>query len=377
MYFAHSLAVMTTVLVLLFNTSVMAANQQAVLYFKSALTACDRGLQVKMPRSRGSLRILKSLWNRYQYNRDLALKYDETVKSTQEHFYRGKFFSQKMSFLEAFKLCETDFPSKIKQAETVVTQNIEEREIKQKQQEGQRQELMKNKEAAKREVVLAINEYCARHPNNSSTPVASLYESYLAAKQKALSIYPEIVNQIHQATLIDRSTGKENNLSQSIKDWFNYCDAVFARPTNASEPVPAISPLPPTSMAMVGPEGPTLPNSKSPAAIPPAPLENKVASTDDIEVKNKPAQPEEDATDEPDLEQEEYQEIMSKSVDDRLKILKNEGRLPDYVNDEDSNYQKANIWQYENEEQNQCNIYQFKDNQLLETKNLSGECPSF
>lgn len=374
MYFAHSLAVMTTVLVLLFNTSVMAANQQAVLYFKSALTACDRGLQVKMPRSRGSLRILKSLWNRYQYNRDLALKYDETVKSTKEHFYRGKFFSQKMSFLEAFKLCETDLPSKVKQAETVVTQNIEEREMKQKQQEGHRQELMKNKEAAKREVVLAINEYCAHRPNNSSIPGASLSEKYLAAKQKALSIYPEIVNQIHQATLIDRNTGKENNLSQSIKDWFNYCDAVFAQQTNASEPVPSSLPLPPTSMAMVGAEGPTLPNSNSPAAIPPAPLENKVAAT---EVTTKPSQPEEDATDESDLAQEEYQEIMSKSADDRLKILKNEGRLPDYVNDEDSNYQKSNIWQYENEEQNQCNIYKFKDNQLLETKNLSGECPSF
>jgi hypothetical protein len=174
-------------------------------------------------------------------------------------------------------------------------------------------------------------------------------------------------------------------LSQSIKDWFNYCDAVFAHQTNASVPIPSISPASPTSMATVGPEGPTLPNSKSPAATSPAPVENKVVSAEapienkvvSTEVKNKPTPPEENATDEPDLKQEEYQKTMSKSTDDRLKILKNEGRLPDYVNDEDGDYQKSNIWQYENEKQNQCNIYQFKDNQLLETKNLSGECPSF
>jgi hypothetical protein len=365
---------MITVLILLFNTSAMATNQQAILYFGFALTACDRGLQMKMPKSRGSLRVLKSLWKRYQYNRDIALKYDGTVKNISDHFYQGKSFSRKTSFLEAFKRCETDFPSKVNQAETMVTQNMKERELRQQQQEGQHQESMKNKEAAKREVVLAINEYCAHRSNNSSTPVASSYENYLAAKQKALSIYPEIVNQIHQATLIDMGTGKETNLSQSIKDWFNYCDAVFAHQANASVPTPSISPASPTSMATVGPEGPTLPNSKSPAATPPAPIENKVVSA---EVKNKPTPLEENATDEPDLKQEEYQKTMSKSTDDRLKILKNEGRLPDYVNDEDGDYQKSNIWQYENEKQNQCNLYQFKDNQLLETKNLSGECPSF
>ena len=375
MYFAHSLIVMTTVLILLFHTTVMAANQQAILYFESALTACDRGLRMKIPRSRGSLRVLKSLWKRYQYNRDMALKYDETIKNTSARFYQGNFFLQKTSFSEAFKHCETDFPSKVNQAETIVTQNIEERELRQKQQEAQRQESVKNKEAAKREVVLAINEYCASRLNNSTIPVSSLYDNYLAAKQKALGIYPQIVNQVHQATLIDMDTGKEINLNQSIKDWFNYCDAVFAHQTDASKPIPSISPMSPTSMAIVGSEGPILPNSKSPTATPSAPVENKIVSTP---VENKPAQPEKDTTDdEPDLEQEEYQEIMSTSTDDRLKILKSEGRLPDYVNDEDSDYQKANIWQYENEIQNQCNIYQFNNNQLVENKTLSGECPSF
>ena len=369
MYFAHSLVVMTTLLVLLFNHSVIAANPQAVNYFESALAACDRGLKVKMPRSRGSLRILKSLWNRYQYNRDLALKYDESVKNSPEHFYQGKFFLKKTNFREAFKLCETDFPNKVNQAETVVTKNIEERELKQKQQETQRQDQMKNKESAKREVVLAINEHCANHLNNPTLPVAGLYENYQAAKQKALAIYPQIVNQIHQATLIDISTGKETNLSQSIKDWFNYCDAVFASQNNTSEPVPAISTLSPTSMAMVGSEGPTPPNLKSPAATSPTPSENKIAST-------KEAQADDDNT-EPDFDQEEYQQVMAESTDDRLKVLKDEGRLPDYVDNEDSDYQKANTWQYENEKQNQCNIYKFEANKLAESKNISGECPSF
>ena len=376
MYFAHSLVVMTTLLLLLFNHSVIAANPQAVSYFESALTACDRGLKMRMPRSRGSLRILKSLWNRYQYNRDLALKYDESVKDTTEHFYHGKFLSQKTSFLEAFKLCETDFPNKVKEAETVVTQNIKERELKQQQQAVQRQDLIKNQEAAKREVVLAVNEYCANRLNNPSLPVSSLYENYLAAKQKALSIYPQIVNQIHQATLIDMGTSEETNLSQSIQDWFNYCDTVFARQTdNDSEPVPAISQLSPISMAMVGPEGPTPPNLKSPAATTsPTPPENNPANATKAEPK--PAQSRDDIT-ELDFDQEEYQQIVSTSTADRLKVLKNEGRLPDYVNDEDSDYQKANTWQYENEEQNLCNIYKFKENKLVESKNLSGECPSF
>lgn len=373
MYFVNALIVVTTLLVLVVNHSVIAANSQAVSYFESALTACDRGLKMRMPRSRGSLRILKSLWKRYQYNRDLALKYDQSVKDTTEHVYHGKFFSQKTSFLEAFKLCETDFPNKVKKAETVVTQNIKERELKQQQQQVQRQDLIKNQESAKREVVLAINEYCAKRLKNPSIPVAELYESYLTAKQKALATYPQIVNQIHQATLIDMNTGEETNLSQSIQDWFNYCDAAFAPPTDDSKPAPSISQLSPISMAMVEPEGPTPPNSKPPAAPP----ENNVA---DAQAEAQSAQSEDDITEpdfDADFDQEEYQQLVSNSTADRLKVLKKEGRLPDYVNDEDSDYQQANIWQYENEKQNQCNIYQFKDNKLIESNNLSGECPPF
>jgi hypothetical protein len=375
MYFVHALVVMTTLLVLLVNHSVIAANSQAVSYFESALTACDRGLKMRMPRSRGSLRILKSLWKRYQYNRDLALKYDKSVKDTTEHVYHGKFFPQKTSFLEAFKLCETDFPNKVKKAETVVTQNIKERELKQQQQQVQRQDLIKNQESAKREVVLAINEYCAKRLKNPSIPVAELYESYLAAKQKALATYPQIVNQIHQATLIDMGTGEATHLSQSIQDWFNYCNAVFAPPTDDSKPVPSISQLSPISMAMIEPQGPTPPDSKSPATT--TSPKNNVASA---QAEAQSAQPEEDITEsdfDADFDQEEYQQVVSNSTADRLKVLKKEGRLPDYVNDEDYDYQQANIWQYENEKQNQCNIYQFKDNQLVESKNLAGECPSF
>jgi hypothetical protein len=380
MYFAHSLVVMTTLLLLLFNHSVIAANSQAVSYFESALTACDRGLKMRMPRSRGSLRILTSLWNRYQYNRDLALKYDKLVKDSVENFYNGKFLPQKISFLEAFKLCETDFPEKVKKAETIVAQNIKERELKQQQQAVQRQDLIKNKEAAKREVVLAINEYCANRLNNPASPVSSLQEKYLAAKQKALTIYPQIINQIHQATLLDMGTGKEANLSQSIQDWFNYCDAVFTHQTDASQPMPSISQLSPVGMAMVGPEGPTAPDSKSPAATtsptPPKPTAAAKAEAKLEQPEEDATKPEDDVT-EPDFAQEEYQQVMSQSTADRLKVLKDEGRLPDYVNDDDSDYQKANLWQYENEEQNQCNTYKFAENKLVESKNLSGECPSF
>jgi hypothetical protein len=46
----------------------------------------------------------------------------------------------------------------------------------------------------------------------------------------------------------------------------------------------------------------------------------------------------------------EYQKLLNATEGDRQKILKDEKRLPDYINDEDNDYKKADHWQYESED---------------------------
>jgi hypothetical protein len=73
----------------------------------------------------------------------------------------------------------------------------------------------------------------------------------------------------------------------------------------------------------------------------------------------------------------EYQKLLNAVEGDRQKILKDEKRLPDYINDEDNDYKKAEHWQYESEDGKKCTVYTFAKDGKATKKSVNGECPPF
>jgi hypothetical protein len=272
MYFIPKMSRLTiTVLVItclftsIFNNQAIGAEQRAVQKFKFALNACDRGMDMKMPRSRGSLRVLKSLLRRYQYNRDAALALDASVKDLNTEYYVDQFFVTQTSFAQAYQICENEFVEKVANAQAYIKQKIAERKARQKELEVKRQALIKKQQAAKREVFLAINEYCASFLRSPTSDIEPLFKNYQTAKQKALEFYPQIVNQIYQATVINRENGKEISMSKTIQAWFEYCEAAFQPKLTHAEP-PPVGAMPMTSlhqesMALIEKEGPRPPST--------------------------------------------------------------------------------------------------------------------
>lgn len=424
------ITVVAGLLISLFDNQAIADEQRAVQKFKFALNACDRGMNMKMPRSSGSLRILKSRLKRYQYNRNAALALDAFVKDLETEHYTGRFFAEQTSFAEAYHICENDFVEKVANAQISIDEKIAARQARQKELEAKRQVLIKKQQAAKREVFLAINEYCANFLRNPSSDVESLFESYQTAKQKALEFYPQIVNQVYQATVMDRENGQEVNLNQTIQAWFAHCEAAFQPPQTQDEP-PPVGPIPmismsPANLALIEKEGPRPPSIPEQAEI--SITEKPNTETDSLKTKETTAtgadhttenialletqqqntpllqQPtenekeevlddteeeiaEDDMADTDDEEytdadyerelQEEFQKVIATLSGERLTILKKEGRVPDYVDHDDGVYHQAKIWQYEEEEGNRCQIYIFKGNKLSQSKTEMEECPPF
>jgi hypothetical protein len=256
--------VITYLFISLFNNQAISAEQRAIQKFKFALNACDRGMDMKMPRSKGSLRVLKSLLRRYQYNRDAALALDASVKDLDTEYYVDQFFTEQTSFTEAYQICENEFVEKVANAEVYIKQKMAERKARQKELEAKRQALIKKQQAAKREVFLAINEYCASFLRDPTSDVKSLLNNYQTAKQKALEFYPQIVNQVYQATVMDRENSKEISISKTIQAWFEYCETAFQPQQTHAEP-PPVGPMPmmsmsQESMALIEKEGPRPPS---------------------------------------------------------------------------------------------------------------------
>lgn len=390
----------TNTIVLLFLLTVSTANavpQRAINKFKSALSSCDRGMQMAMPKSRGSLRVLQSLLKRYKSNRNAAIALDETVKELETEFYTGSFFTVETSFNEAYQICENDFSEKVSNAEALIAEKIIARKARQQQQQARREVLIEQSNAAKRQVFLAINEYCTHYLRDPSA--TSLYEKYQTAKQKALELYPEIVKQFHEATILDRESGQEANFNRTVAAWFKYCEAAFTQQAQTMGPTP-----PPVTAAPVGPTPPPItaapvsPTFVEEGPMPPsqvnAPTTTDMASVDETKTpqpttsidthdEERPATTETSEGDDDDDEEyrqemeAEYQKVIATMSEDRLRVLKDEKRLPDYVDDDDGNYKKAKTWQYEFEDENKCRTYAFKGNKLMRGKTSSGECPPF
>lgn len=462
MHFKYHLIFIIAVFISLLTTNAVSGDERAAKKFEMAISACEKGLQMKMPKSKGALIILQNLFKKYQRHRDAALKLDESLKSSEEKRYTGSFFARK-PFSEVYQTCEHDFSEKVAAAETTVKKTAENIESLQIQQDA----TLTKTTAANQEVVLAIDNYCATYllkPEGTSSP---WYSKYQTTKQKALEIYPDIVNQFHATTITEIGTGKSTNLNKTIKAWFDYCDAAFVQPVETAKPPvaseanpPAQEPsspesdsgatLPPKTIVTPPQEGETTPvqpietttpspkaTDTTPASTPvsekevnpiqttgptsspetaktpapesaptPSPATNittppqedavsagptpdkdktdSIPTTDssnakDIAFSSNPPSPAE--SDNADTDEAEYKSVMAKMQGDRLKVLKEEKRLPDFVDfvdDEDYNYQKATTWQYEKADGKRCSIYNFKENKLVKTnKNLAGACPPF
>lgn len=426
---------LTLVLLLTLTTNaVLAADPLAIKSFRAAISACEQGLQSDAPKSRGSLLILQSLLSRYQRNKDAALAKEGSLKDSTSERYTGHFFVEK-TFKEAYAICESDFVPKVSQAEAAITKQLEERQARQAEQKAVIDDLMKKVEAAQQQVTAAV-QICTgflRAPIPNMLQSAQ-YKEYQAAKAKALGIYPAIVKQFHDATYVDSVSGEEVNASKTVQSWFDYCEDMFENPPLAADKVGPPSP-PAAEVAPAKKESgkkvkeevsipsevpvkesgkkakeevstPSETPSKTPAVTSkpaPAPKElDKKGQKEEVTIPteeapaeaaipSKPAKEtpsakesevpaagtdEEKATDEELAKKEEaaqYQKALSQVRGDRLKTLEENQRVPEYVDDEDNDIQKANIWQYEDEKK--CTTYTFKGDKLLKSKATPGECP--
>jgi hypothetical protein len=402
-----------------------ADNKLAVKKFEAALSNCEKGLQAELPKSSGSLKILQLLYKRYERDRDEALGLDASLKEAKHLRYTGKFFVER-SFDDIFQSCERDFSAKIGQAESDVNTKEQNRRVKQKEQQPQVDALLKKLNSAMQHVAVAVNQHCVGYLR-SPTPqiIAVVHKPYLAAKAAALDSYPDVVKQLHESVIIDPE--EERQVTKTVQAWFRYCDDAFKNPASINavdknpekapeKPVEAVStPVPPApttpvvatpaevkpvtppavapaNLPSIEDEGPMpqpAPIVAPPAPVVPAPTTPAVV-TPPVEVKpaapvippatpagaNPPpaaATPAE-TVDDPKVE---YQKLVNAVEGDRQKILKDEKRLPDYINDEDNDYKKADHWQYESEDGNKCTVYIFAKDGKATKKPINGECPPF
>lgn len=479
------------------------ANEMATKKFEMAITACERGLQMTRPKSRGALIVLQNLFKKYQRHRDSALEMDGNLKKSESKYTKSEYatilFGNK-TFGEIYQICERDLPERLTEASAIVDKKIKQIEEAQAKSNTEIQALIQQHNAANQEAIAAIDKYCANHLlDPTANEVATVYDNYRQAKQKSLQRYPDIVTQFHTATLVNTSSGKPETANKTIQAWFDYCDTIFtqdrvktitetnktdnlvtATPASETEgPLPAtdlsksdmITETLATSVNITAsvPATATVETAEKPAeisagttaisleALPPREeVKNSTVETETVstsvttektavktELEGGPpvaVEPpitgtppsfstastvtketastvtketsglEESATtsvptsvatandtgdlgepghsDNPDNqeinqagveaedEMAEYKSLLTKLQGDRLKILKAEGRLPDFVDDEEYNYQKAKIWQYEKANGSKCSMYTFKNNQLAKTqKNLKGQCP--
>lgn len=435
------------------------ANDSAIKHFQSALSACERALQMEMPKSQGSLKILQSLSKRYQRNKQLALGKEPALKDSTTELYKGEFFEEK-TFKEAFQICEAKLATKAAAAKENVAKRLEQRKNEQQTQQEVVSDLMKKMEMANQQVKVAIEENCVVYLQmlnemdaEEKTPpakekVASLHKNYQTAKQKALEIYPDIVKQFQTVVIPDPLEKKKEN--RTIHGWFNRCEEAFAEqltektaeeteekipefadevgPRNprdvikpeidqeASAPPPsetevpsgeeeeaseieevkksAVKPLESQQSAKHSTEPVDPEEVEEPAVSVPQPVEKKKAAVKPVanpppeeeispeeKVSPEPAvskATEEDTDSEavpPEDEDREYQTAVEKLQGDRLKILKENKRLPDFVDDENFDLQKAKAWQFKNEDK--CKTYRFKGNKSVGEKATTGECPEF
>ena len=132
MYFKCFFLLMGTIMMVLSTKVIAEKAEGASEKLNSAFRSCEKGLNMKMPKSRGSLKVLQSHFNSYQRNRDAALQIDDTLKSSKSEYYEGTSFVKK-TFAEVYDICEKTFAQKVSEATAKVSEKVQGIEDKQKQ----------------------------------------------------------------------------------------------------------------------------------------------------------------------------------------------------------------------------------------------------
>lgn len=255
---------------------------------------------------------------------------------------------------------------------------------------------------AKKQAADAIDNYCARY---LTSPVVgtlrkdaeakfSLHkETYNLYKDNALSISADIGTVTHKGKKLDESGEKAVEVMQDINDWFSYCDTVFdeykeilaqareeQRQQEESELAQPLAEEPVGEMA-AGEKEPESATEEPPPDVKEEPAGTgegdtamateggEAASADEVagSAENTESAGEDTGEDE------EYKEWLGQASGARLGILKKEGRVPDFA-DNDDNPLQAKVWQYESDDGSSCRQYNFKNNKAT-AKKLKGECP--
>lgn len=406
MHLKHS--IVTAILLSLFIHQALAATDTlAIRQLQFAFNACERGLQSEKPESQGSFRVLQSLLKKYENNRDSALQKVPNLKDSDTERYSGTLLDGK-TFAEAYQTCENELYEKILSAEQYINEKREKRKARQQAHQAEVEATLQKINQAKQEITVAINQNCMQFMLAPTTTSRHLYDNYLASKQKALAIYPKIVKQFHDITTVDPDTNESTTETKTVQYWFEHCEEAFAEQGYGETAEIAASSPPKTETTTPLPiglpieaeqptDGMTSMNTSTMSSMASMTMDDNM---DDDVVPNEDEDAEmtdtmndeeddmvgmsgmsgdtgtEESTAATDMSEDtaEYQATLAKVQGDRTKILTDEGRLPDFNNDEEGIIENASEWQYETEDGNQCTIYTFKDNALVHTKSIKGEC---
>ncbi|WP_353572959.1 hypothetical protein [Candidatus Albibeggiatoa sp. nov. BB20] len=370
---------------LFFTPLSIAADKLAIKNFETAVGFCERALQSEMPKSSGSLRVLKGNWKKYQNNMDNALKRDPTLANASNHTYTGGYFVDK-NFAEIYQVCNEELPEKVNEAIEYIDEIRRTRQARLNQQRALLDALEQKTNISKDYVIAAINQHCATYVRSPSPTATDLQVSYQMAKQKALETYADIVRHFHEATMFNSEIGEDELLSKTIESWFEFCDNAFNinqavnHATFVNEqllpPQPeTVSVLPDNTNLMLPPLPTHIPTTQF---VVPQPEISQL-----IKQPTALAEPEEETYADTSYNEDEYseendpdfQQAMRTLKEDRAKVLKKEKRMPDFVDNEDFNLGAAAWWRYEKDEGRRCVTYSFKLNSLTRTQEQPGECP--
>jgi hypothetical protein len=198
----------------------------------------------------------------------------------------------------------------------------------------------------------------------TATTAAATFAKYSLEKQRALQLYPEIVQHVLPAF---------GDAKQNVAQKFQYCDQLFARllPSNEESLTHLSYVTFPYTVELSATLLPPIEFVHAPQFRVPKELLPVPPTVIAIQVSEK-------ATDQPISKTDElYQEWLAKMQGERLKILQQEKRLPDNVNRRDLDYHKATRWQYQKTTASgseKCVVYSFQNNQQVATKELYGQC---
>lgn len=353
--FAQFVLVLLIFITLFSSINAYAVDALTKLHIESAFAACERALQMPTAESRGSLRVLRSLSKRYQRYRDKALSKDPELKNSQEQ-YNGELFVNN-TYAEVYKTCESDLITKVVDTEAAIDNKVAQREERRASRQEEIKAIQKKTEAALVHVKQAVNVYCLQyllHPELKD----NLESKYDKEKQLALSTYPGIVKHFYDAVELEPITLEQKQVNKTISAWFEYCDMGFAGELEVlQEEGGAIEDMPlGDSGALEGPPlPPSLRTSRENDAMPLVEEDEAIIADEEGD--------------------QEYDMALGQAKGDRLQILEDEGRVPEYVSNENGDIQQSDRWQYEGDEH--CIIYYFNANKIAERKEVQGECPPF